>query len=196
MSIRRFSVLLALVLVPVSLAAQHGGGGPPVTAAPKEASQFDFLLGEWELTVKLAPTTLAQRIHGTPKLVATWKAARALDGWGISDELRITDAAGNPMTLSHSVRLFDQTARQWKISAIDVYRARFTSVTGDWQNGEMHIASQGTSPDGKPTMARTRLYDIKPDSFKFEQDRSEDGGKTWVEGALRMEARRAGTPAR
>ena len=33
-----------------------------------------------------------------------------------------------------------------------------------------------------PTSSRTRFYDITPTSFRFQQDRSYDDGKTWTEG--------------
>lgn len=49
-------LLLAVVLtlpLPSVAAAQHDGGGAPRAAstAPREATQFAFLLGQWELTV-------------------------------------------------------------------------------------------------------------------------------------------------
>ena len=125
-----------------------------------------------------------------PKLAGTWKAARALDGWGIDDDLQITDVAGNPKALSHAVRVFDPASTRWSLSMLDVYRARFTSATGEWKDGEMNQSSQGTDPDGKPVVSRTRFYDITANSFRLQQDRSSDGGKTWTEGTLKIEAKR------
>ena len=191
MPVRYALVLIALVAMPARLPAQqHGGAAPGAPSRPREAGQYDFLIGKWELSVKVPATSLATRIHGMPKLVGTWKAARALDGWGIEDELQITDAAGNPKTLSHAVRVFDPAAGRWSQSMLDVYRARFTTATAEWKDGQMQQSSQGTDPDGKPVVSRTRFYDITPTGFRFQQDRSADGGKTWTEGALKIEAKR------
>jgi hypothetical protein len=163
---------------------------------PRAASQYDFLLGEWQLTVEVPPPSLAARLHGTPKLTGTWKAWRALDGWGIEDELRITDQAGNPLALSHSVRVYDAEDRRWRVATLDVYRARFVSPAVELRDGEVHLRSRGTDPQGQEYLSRTRIYDIEPDSFRFRQDRSHDGGRTWEQGALRIEAKRLAATAR
>ena len=54
---------------------------------------------------------------------------------------------------------------------------------------------QGTDPEGKPALVRSRFQDITPNSFNWQQDRSSDNGKTWTEGTLRIEARRVGAMA-
>lgn len=187
--------LAVCILSPATIAAQHGGSGaaPSAVVAPKEASQYAFLIGDWDLTVKVPATSLAARIHGMPKIVGTWSARRALDGWGIVDDLRITDIAGNPNAMLHATRYFDRTTGKWVISALDVYRGRFTTATGELRNGEMQTASSGTDANGKPYMLRTRMFDVKANSFRYVQDRSEDGGRTWTEGTLTIEARRSGT---
>lgn len=185
--------LNALLALPA--AAQHGARRP-AHVPPREASQYDFLLGEWELTVEVPPTSLAARIHGMPKLTGTWKAWCALDGFGVEDELRITDQAGNPMSLTHTVRVYDAEARRWRLATLDVYRARFYSPAVEWRGGEVWVRSRGTDPDGEEYLSRTRIYDVEADRFRFEQDRSFDGGRSWEEGALRIEARRTAAAAR
>jgi hypothetical protein len=144
--------------------------------------------------VKPAATGLAQKIHGVPKLIGTWKAWRALDGFGIEDELRITDRSGNPMTLSHAVRYYDANAKSWKTSNLDVYRGVFTSSTAQMRGPEMTASSRGTDSEGKPYMSRARYSDITPRSFRFIQERSTDNGKTWSTN-LTIEAKRSSTSA-
>ena len=180
--------------------AQHGvPSGPsvprPSFKAPPEAKQYDFLIGQWDLVVEVPAQSLAARIHGVPKLVGTWKAWRGLDGWGIEDELRITDEAGNPVALSAATRVWDAAASRWTYTVLDVYRARFSAGTAEWRGGEMLLSSTGTDPDGRPSRSRTRIHEIKPDSFRFQQDRSADDGKTWTEGTLRITAKRVGATA-
>jgi hypothetical protein len=188
-------VLAALAAAPVAAAAQHAGGSPtPTTVAPREASQFDFLIGQWQLDVRPAASTLAAKIHGVPKFIGTWKAWRALDGFGIEDELRISDESGNPRTLAHAVRVYDAAARHWSTSTLDVYRAAFGTSTGEWGDNQMTATLRGTDKDGKPSMTRTRFSDITPTSFRFVQERSADDGRTWTE-TLRIQAKRTAPTA-
>lgn len=174
------------------LAQQHGAS---VVRAPREASQYDFLIGQWELTVKPKAVGLAARVHGVPKLTGTWKAWRALDGWGIEDELRIVDASGNPQALTHHVRVYDMSARRWVISAVDAYRQRVTRSTAQWSGNAMVVSGEGTDAEGKAYSTRTRITAVTPSSFRYQQDRSSNGGKSWDEATLVIEAKRVASVA-
>lgn len=190
--------LLALPLTAGALRAQHGPAGAPTapaSVAPKEAEQLAFLIGQWEVAVMPKATGLGQRIHGAPKLLGTWKAWRALDGFGIEDDLRIIDASGNPTTLSHTVRVYDTALGKWTQSALDVYRGRWTTSTGTFSNGVFTLRSAGRDPEGTPYVQRSRFYDITATSFKYQADRSMDGERTWDEAVLRMAAKRVAASA-
>jgi len=192
----RSIALSLLVAVATPVAAQHGGSAPSNTA-PREASQYDFLIGQWEIVAEPRLEGLAARIHGNPKFPGTWKAWRGLDGWGIEDEIRLTDGSGNPQALTHFLRSYDPEAQHWIVASLDIYHARLTSATCEWRNGEMHLESRGTDSDGKAFVSRGRFYEIGPDGFRFQQDRSYDDGHTWTEGFLRIRAKRvAATAAR
>ena len=191
----RMLVVLAMFAGSATAGAQHGGAAPvPNRTAPAEARQFNFLVGQWELVVKPAAQGLAQRVHGVPKLVGVWKAWRALDGWGIEDELRVTDASGNPVNLSHATRYYDRTARTWKTSQIDVYRGVFTLSTAQFANGQMTTSSRGTDSDGKAYLSRGRFTGISGNAFRYVQERSTDNGKSWDEN-LTIDAKRVSAKA-
>ncbi len=199
MSVRPLLVVLAMFTDATPAESQHGGG-PQAGAssanrtAPAESSTFNFLIGQWELLVKPAPTGLAQRIHGTPKVVGVWKAWRALDGWGIEDELRMTDGSGNPIGLSHAVRFYDAPAKMWRTSSIDVYRGVFTQGTAQWRKDAMITSSRGTDAESRPYVSRGRYSPISRDAFRFVQERSLDNGKTWKEN-LTIDAKRVAATA-
>ena len=187
---------LMLLAVPALLAAQHapGAGPAPVRPAPAEARQFDFLLGQWELDVKPQATTLAARIHGVPKMLGTWKAWRALDGWAVIDELRITDESGNPRSLTSATRMYDANARQWVVSTADAYRNVMTTSSAKWADNRMTAESKGTDAEGKPYLSRSRYVSVTPTSFTFEQERSTDDGKSWTR-TLSIQAKRVSATA-
>ncbi len=202
MSLRltRVRCLAIVLLYPVVTRAQHGPATATpattlATSAPKEVQQLAFLVGQWELNAKPAASTLAQRIHGVPKLVGSLKAWRVLDGFAIEDEMRLTDASGNPLVLASSVRMYDPAAKQWRSSSLDAYRATFSTGTADARNGELVTTSQGVGADGKPVITRMRYFAITPASFKMQQDRSYDAGKTWTEGTLKIDAKRVAAAA-
>jgi hypothetical protein len=195
MSVRSLSLVAAAALAtlaPIALRAQHGAGDASAVSAqpPHEASQYDFLVGQWELVVTPKVSGLVARIHGVPRLHGSWKASRALDGWGVEDELRIADESGNPIAYTHFTRVYDAGAKHWVVSAIDVYRQRLTTSSAQWQGGEMLTIADAIDPDGKPYRSRTHITDISPTSFHYSQDVSHDGGATWDQGHLVMEAKR------
>jgi hypothetical protein len=197
MIIRRFSVACAIALSPVSLIAQQdAGGSQPIAAkAPREASQYDFLQGQWSLLVTPKVSGLVARIHGAPKLHGSWKGSRALDGWGMEDELRIADESGNPIAYTHFLRIYDAKAKHWIVNAIDVYRQVATTYTAQLQGNEMLSTAEGVDPEGKPYRTRTHITDISATGFHFSQDISHDRGATWDEGHLVMQAKRASETA-
>lgn len=199
-SLTRFALLTVVLLpaaLPATLRAQHAGGGVAraTSAAPKEAEQFAFLVGQWEVTVMPKVSSLAATLHGQPKLLGTWKAWRAFDGFGVEDELRVIDASGNPNALSHTMRIYDAPLGKWTQSSLDVYRGRFTTANGVWAQNSISMRSVGRDADGKAYVQRSRFYDITPSSFKFEVDRSNDGERTWETGVIRMEAKRVAASA-
>ena len=188
-------VALVVLLLPSVAIAQHGGAAPPPQVAPKEGSQFDFLVGQWEVVGQPQATTLAQRLHGVSKLPGIWKAWRALDGWGIEDELRLTDASGNPVLLAHTLRYFDTAARRWSLSAVDVYKGVVSSSVAEWRGREMIVTGSGKDAEGKPYISRATFSKITPSSFAYRLDRSYDNGTKWTDGVTRIDAKRVAAVA-
>jgi hypothetical protein len=194
MRFRTAFVVIAFFGAATTAGAQHG---TPVVAgpgtAPREVSQYDFLVGDWDLKVQVPATSLATKVHGMPKLVGTWKVRKGLDGWGLEDDLRITDIAGNPASMAHAIRYYDRATKRWIVSALEVYRGRFSTATGQWNGKEMVTTSVSKDADGKPIMLRTRVFNITPTSFSYQQDKSDDNGKSWDDWTLKIQAKRAGS---
>ena len=192
MRVRSLSFVCAIVLSPIALLAQResGAGSPINTRPPSEASQYDFLVGEWTLAIMPKVSGLVARIHGVPRLHGSWKGSRALDGWGVEDELRIMDESGNPIAYTHFVRVYDAAARHWVVTSIDVYHQLATTYAAQLQGNEMLSTAEGIDAAGKPYRSRTHITDISATGFHYSQDISHDGGATWDEGHLVMEAKR------
>lgn len=186
---------ICIALAPLFAHAQHAAIPATAASAPAEARQFDFMLGEWRLDVRPKVSGLAAMIHGAPKLAGTWKAWRVLDGLGIEDELRIVDGSGNPVTLNRGLRVFSGGEARWKVCSVDAYHARSSEASGAMQGGEMRMDGHFTEGNGKTILTRTRYYDIGPDAFHMQQDRSADNGQSWDEAVLTIDATRTAATA-
>jgi hypothetical protein len=197
MNLLRVFFLVLLFASPISAIAQHAGAAAamPASSAPGEAGQFDFLLGQWELDVHPKVSGLVAMIHGTPRLVGTWKAQRSSDGLGIEDELSIMDASGNPISLSRALRTYVKSEQRWKVSGTDVTHATTSEASGQWLAGEMRLDGRSTDADGKLVLTRTRYTNITLDGFRMLQDRSIDNGESWNEAVLTIDARRVAATA-
>lgn len=187
----RTLLLALLALVPLGAFAQN----EPPASGVEGARQFDFLLGQWELDVHVKAGGLAAMIHGTPKLSGTWKAWRAVDGRAIEDELRIVDASGNPLTLNRALRFYAADEKRWKIIGIDLHHNQTFESVGQFQDGEMRTESRSTESEGKQTSTRARYVDITADAFRMLQEHSTDGGKTWEEAGITIDAKRVAAVA-
>jgi len=192
----KIALVIASLACAPSLASQHAGAAAASpTVAPKEGAQFDFLIGQWEVVAKPLAKTLGQKIHGVQKLPGVWKASRALDGWGIEDELRLTDASGNPRLLMHTIRYYDSNARKWNLSAIDVYKGIVSTSAAELKGKQMIASGQGKEADGGAYLSRGWFTNITAQTFTYRLDRSYDNGKTWTEGLTTIDAKRTAATA-
>ena len=192
---RSFLFLIALSLSSVGQAQHPAHTQDDTGAARPSARQFDFLLGEWRLKVTPKVGGMAALIHGTPELVGTWRAARTFGGQGIEDELRISDASGNPSTWARSLRVFSPSDNSWRSATVDAQRVRAWTGTASWRDGEMWQDIRSVDGEGTPDQVRTRFYEISRTGFRVRQDRSYDDGKSWDEGVLDMVATPASSTA-
>jgi len=187
---------LFFVLLSTSAMAQHSGDGAAAAGgAPPEANQFDFLVGQWQLDVTPKVSGLAAMIHGTPKLVGTWKAWRVMDGTALEDEMRIFDASGNPASATRTLRMYARGEGRWKVVGIDTYHGRSSESSAQQHGAEMQIDGHFTGGEGKQTLTRTRYFAISADAFRMQQDRSADNGQTWDEAVLTIDAKRTAATA-
>jgi hypothetical protein len=156
--------------------------------ASHEAHQgdFDYLLGDWEFTA-------VSREYGTSR--GFWSAVRLAEGAQILDEFRIVGDSGRTLYVTHSLRAYNAVLDQWDLVSTEGGTGLQDTGTGRKLGAEMLIDQTFGAMSGRPSKWRIRYYHILPDRFSWTADRSTDGGKSWVEQYLQIEARRVG-PAR
>jgi hypothetical protein len=149
-------------------------------APPTEAHEFDFLLGAWDIDIASKDPNLP------PKMRGRWTAKRGGDGFLIEDEYRVFDDSGGTAYLGETFRAYDVAAKRWEFRFVEPFTGKWHEGTGHREGNEMHLEQRGPS-----SILRIRYYNIGSDRFSWVGDMSFDGGKTWLEATLRIEARRA-----
>jgi hypothetical protein len=146
-----------------------------------EASQFDFLIGVWDIVSEPNIPGVPERVRGR------WTANKSADGFMVVDEYRVFDDGGETVYLGETYRVFNPSKKRWEFRFVEPYSGTWHEGTAVKVGDEMHL-TQGRPEGGG--MSKIRYYDIRPDRFSWISERSRDGGKTWTKGA-RIEASRA-----
>jgi hypothetical protein len=151
-----------LLLATAALAQQKPCQSP-------EYRQFDFWIGEWEVSWPASPASGRQAGKGANRVESA-----------LGDCVVVENFDGSPgMQLrGMSVSTYDARSRQWKQTWVD-NTGGYLDFTGRFQGGEMVLTRRATLPDGKPILQRMVWKNIRPDSFDWSWERSEDKGKTW-----------------
>jgi hypothetical protein len=144
-------------------AADHQGAPDP--DLPAEAQQFDFWLGEWDLTWE-----------GGGK--GTNSIARILDGHVIQE--RFTAFTTRPEAkpfLGLSLSVYVPTSGTWRQTWVDS-SGNYMDFTGTYADGKMTLSMERTV-NGQPSTYRMVFYNIAGHSLDWDWQRSEDGGQSW-----------------
>jgi len=161
--------VLVLVLPPPAGRAQD----PPGRDGQHD---FDFEIGRWRTRLSrllhpLAGSTTWTAYEGTTVVRKVW------DGRANLAELSVAGPAGQIEGLS--LRLYNPQSRQWSLYFSNRKSGTMSPPTiGEFKNGRGEFFAQETF-DGRAVLVRFVISDITPDSCRFEQAFSEDGGKTW-----------------
>jgi hypothetical protein len=182
-TLKRISTVLAAILV-VLAQPLHGFAQQNSEASTNSLQRierdgqhdFDFEIGIWK-------THLRRRVHrltgsarwveyeGTSVVRAVWSGRASLV------ELVADGAAGHFEGLN--LRLYNPETHQWSLIFAASNQGTLSQPTiGEFKNGRGEFFDQETV-NGRATFVRFVISDITPDSCRFEQAFSEDGGKTW-----------------
>jgi hypothetical protein len=78
-----------------------------------------------------------------------------------------------------NLRLYNPKSHQWSLNFANINDGTLTQPTvGEFKNGRGEFFDQETL-NGRAILVRFVVSDITPDSCRFEQAFSDDGGKTW-----------------
>lgn len=173
-----FGGLLMLQVHPAF--AQQKAKAPTTTSQAAEAQDgqrsFDFEIGNWTTHLK----RLRNPLSGSTEWVeyeGTSVVREVLDGRANLVELRVDGPAGRIEGLS--LRLYNPESRQWTLNFANIADGLLTEpMVGEFRDGRGEFYAQDTFK-GRAVLVRFEISVLGPDSCRFEQSFSADGGKTW-----------------
>ncbi len=135
-----------------------------------EGKQFDFWLGEWDLSWPAEQWGGAEGGlgHGTNAIT------RILDDCIIHEAFRY---AGGDFD-GHSVSAYDSKKKQWQQTWVD-NQGSYLLFTGEFKDGKMELRTEPYERNGKTVVSRMVFKNIEPNSLDWDWQRSEDGGQSW-----------------
>ena len=144
----------------------------PTPCADVGHDQFEFWVGEWELSWP------AEQMGGAPGERGTGrnKIARVLNGCVIEENFSVEDGSFR----GHSVSVFDASAGMWRQTWVDS-SAGYIVLTGRFQDGRMILSTEPRERDGQVAVNRMVFRDITGDSLRWDWQGSRDRGETWTD---------------
>lgn len=172
---------LALSLHAPPCAPQEQPGAAPAAAELSKTGRdgqhdFDFEIGSWDthLSRLLHPLTGSKtwiEYRGKSTVRRVW------DGRANLVELEVDGPGGHLEGLS--LRLYNPESRQWSLNFSNSGSGTMgPPAIGEFKDGRGEFFDQETL-NGRAIFVRFVISNITPDSCRFEQAFSDDGGKTW-----------------
>src|SRR3989440_7063697 len=137
---------------------------------------FDFEIGAWKTHLKrllhpLTGSTTWVEYKGTTVVRKVWNGRANLV------ELEVNGPTGHIEALS--LRLYNPESHQWSLNFSNSGGGTMSQPTiGEFKNGRGEFFDHETL-NGRAIFVRFVISDITPNSCRFEQAFSDDGGKSW-----------------
>jgi len=155
------AALMLCGLASPSAAQESGGAPPPRGCSAPEHRQFDFWIGDWEVTNpagKLAGRNRIEPILGGCALRETW-----------------TGAGGSSGT---SYNAWDRQRRRWHQTWVD-NGGLVLRLEGGFAEGRMVLSGETLDSAGTSVLNRITWQETGPGAVRQLWEVSSDGGKTW-----------------
>lgn len=130
----------------------------------KGAQQFDFWLGNWELT-------WGDDGQGTNEIT------RILDGRIIQEKFTSIPNDDTPPYQGLSVSAYNATNDQWQQTWVDS-QGTYLDFVGGFADGKMILMHDAIVKD-TPVKQRMVWHNIEANAFDWAWERSKDDGRTW-----------------
>ena len=137
-----------------------------------EQKQFDFWVGDWDLTTP--GNKPGEVLHNRNTIKRILGGCIVQENFVGGNDLQ----QATPPLLGMSVSVFDPVSGKWKQTWVD-NQGSYLDFTGEFKNGQMILSREATRPDGTGIWQRMVWKNISADELDWSWERSKDGGKTW-----------------
>ncbi|TWI01846.1 hypothetical protein IP90_02406 [Luteimonas cucumeris] len=156
--------------------AQSDHGASPAAAVTDGRHDFDWEIGHWKTRV----SRLQRPMTGSDSWVeyeGTSVVRKIGNGPANLVELDVAGPAGRIQGVS--LRLYNPESRQWSLNYSSHASGTLSPPqTGSFINGRGEFHGLETI-DGRVVLVRFVISEVTPDSARFEQAFSDDGGRSW-----------------
>ncbi|WP_214621133.1 hypothetical protein [Sphingobium nicotianae] len=180
---------MAALAASAQAAPGYAQAGAPAVAQLREGSHdFDWETGSWTTQLRYLPEPLT----GSSRWVeyrGTSEVRTLLGGRANLVELSVEGVSGRIEGVS--LRLYNPLSRQWTLNFANVRNGLLTSpVTGAFDDKGRGTFYGMDSVNGRSVFVRFVISDVTPNSARFEQAFSADGGTTWETNWIATDTRR------
>ena len=186
----RRGIALALTALPITAPLpSFGQAASPMPAQARDgAHDFDWEIGNWTTQLRY----LAEPLTGSTRWVeyrGTSHVRALLGGRSNVVELSVEGPAGRIEGVS--LRLYNPKARQWTLNFASVRNGLLTPpVTGAFDAKGKGVFYGTDTVNDRMVLVRFVISDVTPNSARFEQAFSADGGATWETNWIAVDTRR------
>ena len=155
-----------------------GDAASPSKIAERDGQHdFDFDIGVWQTHIRRVLDPLSGSADSI-ELSGTVTVRKVWDGRAQLEEIEADGPKGHWEGLS--LFLYNPEAHQWSQSfSNSKVGALGSPLIGSFKNGRGELFAQDTIHN-RTILVRAVWSDIKPDSHRYEESYSDDGGKTWA----------------
>jgi len=131
-----------------------------------EARQFDFWIGEWDVTPWTGPTVTLGN-HGLNRISPELEHCVIRERW--------TSATGSK---GESMNFWDPNRRAWRQIWMDE-GGWSLDYEGEYKDGAMRFNGWSRGPNGERRLEKLTFFNISSDTVRQVFEQSADSGKTW-----------------
>ena len=144
------------------------------------AHDFDFDVGTWHTHIRRSLDPFAAN-PGSIELDGTVNVREVWGGKAQLEEIEVDGPKGHWEGLS--LLLYNPNAHQWSQSYANSRVGALSpsaSTVGGFKDGRLVLVGQDNTSYDKTILVKAVWSDIKPDSHRYEEWYSDDGGADWV----------------
>jgi hypothetical protein len=163
-----------MLAVPAVFGQSEEGQGMPAMGAPPEMKAMAFLIGDWDVAMKMLESD-------TAKVMTEFKGVSHCTSMldGCMYQMAFETDYGGMIMKGLCFMTFDRETGNWQNVWVDNMIGRIALYEGKMQNDTITLAGKDLY-QGKEYLTRLKTFNITPTKYDWLMESSLDGGKTYI----------------